>query len=159
MDTEDTVVDDRSKGQVIEHGVDLIPQLPITSSSQTHLQCRIVWEPLLQLAEQATIPSVFAASLPVNKEAHNHIHKLHLVVSAKEKYLVWIARFLCKEIGQQLETERAVVHVVSQKQKDARGEVDAQRPQLAGKQSQIVHTSMKISEHVCGRLQAQYTRL
>ena len=91
MCTEDTVVDDRSQRQMVEHRVDLIPQLLITRSFQTHIQGGILGESLLQLAEQATIRSALIASLPLNKATHNHIHELHLVVAAQEKHLVGIA--------------------------------------------------------------------
>ena len=75
--------------------------------------------------------SALRAALPVSKTAQRHVYELHLMVPTKEKHLLRIAGFLDKEIGQELETEGAVVHVVAQEQKDAGREVDAQRPQGA----------------------------
>ena len=75
--------------------------------------------------------SALRAALPVSKTTQRHVYELHLMVPAKEKHLLRIAGFLDEEIGQDLETEGAVVHVVAQEQKDAGREVDTQRPQGA----------------------------
>ena len=152
---ENAVVDDRGKWQVIEHCVDLIPQLRVAHPFRAHLQRCAFRKPLLQLAEQAAMWSALRAALPINKTTHRHVYELHLMIPAKEKHLLRIAGFLDKEIGQELETEGTVVHVVAQEQKDAGREVDAQRPQRAGKQSQVVHASVKIAEYIRRGLQSE----
>ena len=128
---ENAVIDDRGKWQVIKHCVDLIPQLRVAHSLQAHLQRCAFRKPLFQLAEQAAMRSALRAALPVSKTAQRHVYELHLMVPAKEKHLLRIAGFLDKEIGQEFETEGAVVYVVAQEQKDAGREVDTQRPQGA----------------------------